>query len=186
MRSPGAVRFAAGSIGPSLQQKDHTMIYAFLRPALPLVLLTTLACAVDASAQTAGSAGAEGAAAPVFTSSELPYPFSSAVQVGDVLYLSGDLGAAGDGSTVVPGGIEPETRRMFERIEATLQAHGLGLDSLFKCTVMLADMEDWPAFNAIYAQYFEPGRYPTRSAMGVSGLALGASVEMECWAWNPR
>jgi reactive intermediate/imine deaminase len=130
----------------------------------------------------AGAAGA-GEQGPVFTPSGLPYPFSSAVQVGDILYLSGDIGAADDGKSVVPGGIVPETRRMFERIEATLERHGLGIDSLFKCTVMLADMGDWPAFNAVYAEYFEPGRYPARSAMGVSGLALGASVEMECWAW---
>lgn len=146
------------------------------------------AAAVAADRPHDGADGASSAAqvpGPLFTPSELPYPFSSAVQVDDVLYLSGDLGASRDGMSVVPGGIGPETRRMFERIEGTLRRHGLGLDSLFKCTVMLADMDDWPAFNAIYAEYFEPGRYPTRSAMGVSGLALGASVEMECWAWNP-
>ncbi|MFT7359309.1 RidA family protein [Parasphingorhabdus sp.] len=123
---------------------------------------------------------------PVFTPSEMPYPFSSAVQVGDVLYLSGEIGAAADGQSLVPGGIEPETRQMFARIGATLALHELGFDDLFKCTVMLADMQDWPAFNALYKDYFEPGRYPARSAMGVSGLALGARVEMECWAWNPQ
>ncbi|MBY6015604.1 RidA family protein [Qipengyuania gaetbuli] len=122
----------------------------------------------------------------VFTPSELPYPFSSAVQVGDVLYLSGDIGADETGRAVVPGGIEAETRAMFARIGKTLEAHGLGYADLFKCTVMLADMGEWPAFNAIYATYFEKGRYPTRSAMGVNGLALSARVEMECWAWNPQ
>jgi enamine deaminase RidA (YjgF/YER057c/UK114 family) len=75
---------------------------------------------------------------------------------------------------------------MFKRIGATLAAHGLGFDDVFKCTVFLADMSDWPAFNAIYAGHFTKGRYPTRSAMGVNGLALGARVEMECWAWNPQ
>jgi len=124
--------------------------------------------------------------APIFTPSQLPYPFSSAVQVGDILFLSGEIGDAGDGTGVVPGGIVPETHRMFERIEATLARHGLGLEDVFKCTVMLADMSEWQAFNEIYAGYFEPGRYPTRSAMGVSGLALGARVEMECWAYNPQ
>ena len=123
---------------------------------------------------------------PVFTPSELPFPFSAAVQVGDVLYLSGDLGADESGRAVVPGGIESETRRMFERIGRTLARHGLGFDDVFKCTVFLADMSEWPAFNAIYAEHFEPGHYPTRSALGVNGLALGARVEMECWAWNPQ
>ncbi|WP_324828525.1 RidA family protein [Qipengyuania zhejiangensis] len=128
----------------------------------------------------------EGPAGPIFTQSDLPYPFSNAVQVGDVLYLSGDIGVDETGKAVVPGGVEPETRRMFERIGATLAAHDLGFEDVFKCTVMLADMSEWPAFNAIYAEHFKKGRYPARSAMGVSGLALGARVEMECWAWKPQ
>ena len=123
---------------------------------------------------------------PIFTPSELPYPFSSAVQVGDILFLSGEIGVADHGAGVVPGGIEPETHRMFERIKATLAQHGLGLEDVFKCTVMLADMSEWQKFNEIYSGYFEPGKYPTRSAMGVNGLALGARVEMECWAYNPQ
>lgn len=124
--------------------------------------------------------------APIFTPSEIPYPFSSAVQVGDILFLSGEIGDAGEGTGVVQGGIVPETHRMFERIKATLARHGLGLDDVFKCTVMLADMSEWQKFNEIYSGYFEPGKYPTRSAMGVNGLALGARVEMECWAYNPQ
>lgn len=127
-----------------------------------------------------------GKQAPVFTPSELPYPFSSAVQVGDILYLSGEIGDAGEGTGLVPGGIEPETHQMFKRIKATLAHHGLELKDIFKCTVMLADMSEWQAFNKIYSGYFESGRYPTRSAMGVNGLALGARVEMECWAYNPQ
>lgn len=122
-------------------------------------------------------------APPVFTPSDLPYPFSSAVRVGDVLYLSGEIGADDSGKAVVPGGIEPETRAMFARLGKTLARHGLTLDNVFKCQVFLADMADWPKFNAIYAGYFKPGRYPARSALGVNGLALGARVEMECWAW---
>lgn len=131
-------------------------------------------------------AGCTGASddAPVFTPSSLPYPFSSAVAVDDILYLSGDIGVLDDGKTLAPGGIEPETRQMFKRIGKTLAAHGLDYDDIFKCTVMLADMREWPAFNSIYAEYFKKGRYPTRSAMGVNGLALGARVEMECWAWR--
>lgn len=123
---------------------------------------------------------------PIFTPFELPYPFSSAVQVGDILFLSGEIGVSEEGTEVVPGGIVPETHRMFERIEATLARHGLGIDDVFKCTVMLADMSEWQKFNEIYSGYFEPGKYPTRSAMGVNGLALGARVEMECWAYNPQ
>ena len=75
---------------------------------------------------------------------------------------------------------------MIERIDATLARHGLGLEDVFKCTVMLADMSEWPKFNEIYAGHFEEEKYPARSAMGVNGLALGARVEMECWAYKPK
>lgn len=122
---------------------------------------------------------------PVFNPSDLPYPFSDAVQVGDVLYLSGDIGIGDDNTTMVPGGISPETRQIFKRMKARLAAHGLTFDDVFKCTVMLTDMAEWPAFNAIYAEQFSKGRYPARSAMGVNGLALGARVELECLAYKP-
>ncbi len=157
-----------------------------IRPILALALLAGAAPLSAGDETDPGTARAGSPGAPVFTPSTLPYPFSTAVQVGDVLYLSGDIGVDASGSAVVPGGIEPETRRMFERIGATLAQHGLGFDDLFKCTVYLADMGEWPAFNAIYATHFEQGRYPARSAMGVNGLALGARVEMECWAYSPQ
>ncbi|WP_247714864.1 RidA family protein [Qipengyuania mesophila] len=157
-----------------------------IRPILALALLAGAAPLAAGDGADPGTTHAPAPGAPVFTPSTLPYPFSTAVQVGDVLYLSGDIGVDESGSAVVPGGIEPETRRMFERIGATLAQHGLGFDDVFKCTVYLADMGEWPAFNAIYATYFEKGRYPARSAMGVSGLALGARVEMECWAYSPQ
>ena len=124
--------------------------------------------------------------APLFTPSESPYPLSSAVQVGDVLYLSGLIADAEDGTGVVSGGIIPETHRIFERLKALLARHGIGLDDVFKCTVFLADMSEWKKFNEVYASYFKAGKYPTRSAMGVNGLALGARVEIECWAYKPK
>jgi len=124
--------------------------------------------------------------APVYHPSDYPFPFSDAVQVGDLLVLSGQIGAKPGTTAVVAGGIEPETRQVMANIDANLKRRGLGLDSVVKCTVMLADMKDWPAFNTIYATYFSKGRYPARSAFGANGLALGAKVELECWAYSPR
>jgi 2-iminobutanoate/2-iminopropanoate deaminase len=109
-------------------------------------------------------------------------PFSDAVRVGEVLYLSGQLGIVSGTMNVVPGGIEAETRQMMENIERVLKHCGRTFDDVFKCTVMLADMSHWAAFNRVYLSYFKPDRLPTRSAFGASGLALGAAVEMECWA----
>ena len=109
-------------------------------------------------------------------------PFSDAVRVGDVVCLSGQMGVIPGTMALAPGGMEGETKQMMENICRVLTECGLGFDNVFKCTVMLADMDKWAAFNAIYLGYFKPERLPTRSAFGVKALALGGQVEMECWA----
>jgi reactive intermediate/imine deaminase len=109
------------------------------------------------------------------------FPFSEAVRVNDTLYLSGQLGIPPGERTVVAGGIVPETRQTLENIRATLAKHELTMSDLIKCTVMLADINEWGAFNEVYREFFvQP--FPTRSAFGADGLALGARVEVECIA----
>jgi 2-iminobutanoate/2-iminopropanoate deaminase len=110
-------------------------------------------------------------------------PFSSAVRVGDVLYLSGVIGTGGDGA-LVPG-MEAQTRQTMDNIGAMLKRAGRSFDDVFKCTVMIDDMREWQAFNAVYVTYFKPDRLPARSALGADGLALGALVEVECLAHAP-
>ena len=111
-------------------------------------------------------------------------PFSQAVRVDNVLYLSGVLGNVPGKAELVPGGIEAEARQTMENIGTLLRRNGLSFDHVFKCTVMLADMATWADFNRVYVNYFDPDRLPARSAFGVSGLALGAQVEVECWAYG--
>lgn len=113
-------------------------------------------------------------------------PFSQAVRVGDVLYLSGALGNVPGTLELVPGGIEAETRQTMANIETVLKENGLTFADIFKCTVMLADMSQWAAFNRVYLEYFDPDRLPARSAFGANGLALGARLELECMAHMPR
>jgi len=108
-------------------------------------------------------------------------PFSAAVRVGNMLYLSGQIGVPAGSLTPVPGGIAPETRQTMENIKAVLEKNGSSLDKVVKCTVMLADMAEWEAMNAVYVTYFR-GHKPARSALGASGLARGARVEIECMA----
>jgi len=107
-------------------------------------------------------------------------PFSSAVRVGDLLFLSGQLGNTPDGK--LPQGIEAQARQTMDNIGAVLKGQGLGFGDLVKCTVMLDDMAAWPAFNKVYVTYFPDGKYPARSAFGADGLALGALLEVECIA----
>lgn len=112
---------------------------------------------------------------------KLDLPFSEAVIVGDLVYLSGQVGNKPGKPELVAGGISAEARQAMANIGTVLAANGSSFDKIIKCTVMLADIGDWPAFNKVYASYFR-GRYPARSAFATSGLALGARVEIECIA----
>jgi 2-iminobutanoate/2-iminopropanoate deaminase len=111
------------------------------------------------------------------------YPFSQAVRVGDILYVSGNIGNLDGTTQLAPGGIEAESRQTMENIGAILKANDLSFDDVFKCTVMITDMAKWGSFNTVYVTYFKPGRLPARSAIGANGLAFGAQVELECWAY---
>lgn len=104
-------------------------------------------------------------------------PFSAAVRVGDMIYLSGELGTK-DGK-LVAGGIEAETRQLMANIGATLARTGSSFDHVVQCTVALADIKDWPAFNAVYRTWFGK-QFPARMAYATGGLALGARVEVQC------
>ena len=111
-------------------------------------------------------------------------PFSSAVHAGDTVYLSGALGIDANGK--LAEGMEAQARLAMDNLGAALKQAGLGWGDVAKCTVMLDDMKDWPAFNQVYVTYFPDGKYPARSAFGTDGLALGALVEVECIAYAEK
>ena len=108
-------------------------------------------------------------------------PFSEAVRVGNWLILSGQIGRNPETGALPPGGIKAETKQTMENIKRTLEKYGSSLDQVVKCSVMLADISEWSAMNEVYVTYF-PDHKPARSAFGTSGLALGARLEIECWA----
>jgi reactive intermediate/imine deaminase len=108
-------------------------------------------------------------------------PFSAAVRVGHMLYVSGQMGTNETGTQLVPGGIQAETAQALLNSKAILERHGSSLSRVVKCTVMMADMSEWPAMNEVYIRHF-PEHLPARSAFGCSGLALGGRVEIECIA----
>ncbi len=114
-----------------------------------------------------------------------PAPFSDAVRVGEMLYLSGKLGTDSSG-TLAPGGIKAETKQVMENIRTVLEKNGSSFNHVVKCTVMLADIADRAAMNEIYVTYFPKDRMPARSTFGVTGLALGARIEIECMATAVR
>ena len=111
---------------------------------------------------------------------DMDLPFSSAVRVDNMLYLSGSIGLVPGTRQLAEGGIQGETRQALENISQTLQTFGSSMDKVVKCTVFLADMREWGAMNDVYRTFFP--NPPARSALGTSGLALNSRVEIECIA----
>ena len=107
-------------------------------------------------------------------------PFSDAVRVDNILFLSGVIGNEPGTLELVEGGIQAETRRIMDTIKARVETFGSSMDDVVKCSVFMADMSEWGAMNEVYRTYFK--QPPARSALGASGLALGAAVEIECIA----
>ena len=136
--------------------------------------------ALAAAALALGLTGAA-QAQPRFVPANPGAPFSAAVQVGDVLYLAGQIGNGPDGK--LAAGMPAQAKQTMDNIASVLESQGLGMNDVFKCTVYLADMSQWAAFNKVYLTYFDPKRLPTRSALGVNGLVAGALLEIECWAY---
>ena len=109
------------------------------------------------------------------------YPFSEAVIVDNVVYLSGKVGRLPSGE-LIKGGIEAETLQTLKNIESVLQKINLTKEDIFKCTCMLVDIKDWPKMSKVYKNFFNRKNLPARSAFAGSGLALNAKIEIECLA----
>ena len=150
------------------------MLRLMLRYTSALLLLALFGCEADNQHETEVSylqmPGME----------DLNLPFSSAVRAGDTLYLSGNIGNIPGTLDLADGGISGETRQTMENISAVLQQFGSSMDEVVKCTVFMADMNEWGEMNEVYRTYFK--NPPARSALGASGLAIGARVEIECIA----
>jgi len=153
-----------------------------------MAVISLSGCVVAVAHRTpveiAATSGAADTSAPVFITAPggaSTLPFSDAVRVGNIIYLSGKLGTDPATGALVHGGIGPETRQALENIRRTLEANGSSMDRVFKCSVFLADMKEWPAMNTVYVTFF-PNHKPARSAFGATGLALNARTEIECAA----
>jgi len=121
---------------------------------------------------------------PIFHASHEPKkqnaPFSDVVQVGNTLYLAGQIGMDHSVRKVVEGGIKAETKQVIENIKAVLEQQGSSLDQVVKCTVVLSDINDFAAFNDVYKTYFT--NKPARTTFAAAGLAANAKIEIECIA----
>ena len=105
---------------------------------------------------------------------------SAVVKAGDLLYLSGQLGTV-PGKGLVEGGVAAETKQTLDNIKSTVEAAGSSMDRVIKCTVFLADINDFRAMNEVYRTYWTVDP-PARSTVAVAGLVLNAKIEIECLA----
>ena len=105
-------------------------------------------------------------------------PYSQAIQVGNLVYTSGQIPINPATGVLVEGGIKEQTRQSLSNVKAILEEAGLTMNHVVKTSVFLADMSDFADMNAVYAEFFsEP--YPARSAVAVKTLPKGALVEIE-------
>ena len=106
-------------------------------------------------------------------------PYSQAIDCGNFLVTSGQVPFDPATGEFVPGCITEQTRQVLTNIKAILTEAGLTMDNVVKTTVVLQNMGDFAAMNAVYAEFFTEGQYPARSAVEVGALPRGALVEIE-------
>ena len=111
-------------------------------------------------------------------------PYTPAIRVGDVLYVTIQLGTGPGGK--VPETTEAQAHATMDNLAAVLKRSGSSMDNVFKCAVIIADQSKWDAFNTVYRTYFKPGKLPVRSAFGTTSLHLGAPMGIECEAYSPE
>lgn len=104
-------------------------------------------------------------------------PFSEAVQAGNLFFLTGQIGMDRLVGKLAKNGIKGETEQAIKNIKGVLEHHGLTLDNVVKCTVILSDINDFKAFNKVYIKYFT--KKPARTTYAAAGLAVGAKIEID-------
>jgi len=149
-----------------------------------MIQLSSSICVALAVFLLASSPSIQSAEIAKYDDGSFAGPYSESARVGDLLFLAGQIGEDKDGN-LVPGGIKAEAEQMMLNIKAALARRGLAMEHVVKCTVFLADIAEWGAFNEVYKRHFSQP-YPARSALGASGLAVNARVEMECIAGYPE
>lgn len=107
-------------------------------------------------------------------------PLSSAIRVGDLIFISGQVGIDSDGA-VVPGGIGEQARACLQGIQDILESMGCSLEDVVQTRVFLTDFSGYDDYNRVYREYFS-SPFPTRSTVGTPQLALGAEIEIEAVA----
>jgi 2-iminobutanoate/2-iminopropanoate deaminase len=106
--------------------------------------------------------------------------YSHAVRAGDYLFVTGQLGVDPKTNALVASGAEEQAKQIMRNLETVLKGAGTTLDRAVMARLYLVNFAaDYPAVNRVYSAYFKEGRYPARTTVGVTNLALGAMVEID-------
>ncbi len=106
-------------------------------------------------------------------------PYSQAVQVGDVVYLAGQIGMDPSSGALVDGGVEAQTRQALDNLGAVLKTADMTHDNAVRATVFLSDIDNFQAMNGIYSEFFTSDHPPARSTVQVAAIPRGALVEID-------
>ena len=107
-------------------------------------------------------------------------PFSHAVKAGEFLYITGQMPTLkNDNTKLVQGGIEEQTHQVMRNLIEVLSAAGSSIDRVIFARVYLVNFDDFEKMNKVYASYFKTEKLPARTCIGVTGLAVGASIEID-------
>jgi 2-iminobutanoate/2-iminopropanoate deaminase len=153
-----------------------------LRGSGLVFLLVGLAFGVSAGGEKPAAPGRQVIRPARFPATGLPY--SPGILVGDTLYMSGQLGRDPQTARLVSGGIEAETRQALKNLGEVLHAAGMDYRDVVSVTAFITDFADFPKFNAAYSEVFTSDQ-PARATVQVSGLNLGAHVEIQMIAARP-
>ncbi len=161
---------------------------SFARVATPLCLIA-LSLGIQATTSSAQMAPRERSESgrTVISPENYPYfgfPYSPGILVGNTLYISGHLGRDPVTTELVEGGIEAETRQAMANIQEVLKSAGMELKHVVSVTAFIADIGEFPTFNAVYREYF-PNDPPARATVQVAALNVGAQIELQMIAIKP-
>ncbi len=161
---------------------------SFARVATPLCLIA-LSLGIQATTSSAQMAPRDRSESgrTVISPENYPYfgfPYSPGILVGNTLYISGHLGRDPVTTELVEGGIEAETRQAMANIQEVLKSAGMELKHVVSVTAFIADIGEFPTFNAVYREYF-PNDPPARATVQVAALNVGAQIELQMIAIKP-
>jgi 2-iminobutanoate/2-iminopropanoate deaminase len=152
-----------------MKSRVVNVVFPFLLGAAVVIAAT-----MSAAPQTAGSKK------PIYAGAKPLGPYTPGIDVGNLVFLSGQIGISPATGKLIEGGVEAEARQAMENLGGVLKEAGLGYENVVKTTIFLADIDDYGTVNKIYASFFTgDSPPPARSTLQVAAIPAGARIEID-------